>query len=172
MIPFFVGYALVVWYFAAKHRRAWGGVLAVVLGVLGLVLINYLHWRASEWVAARSAPDAEGVMLPVLRSLMYPYTALVGGVGAFIVSLPRRYTVGCSRCGYDLVGLDVRVCPECGHVLEPVYRKSGSERANLRTSDAPRSGEASAEDRAGDDAEHQHPGGQPEQQRPPESAER
>ncbi|MFG0305976.1 MAG: hypothetical protein ACF8Q5_07145 [Phycisphaerales bacterium JB040] len=177
MIPFFVGYALVVWYFAARHRRAWGGVLSVVLGVSGLVLINYLHWKASEWVAANADPDAEGVMLPVLQSLMYPYTALVASVGAFIVSLPRRHAVGCPMCGYDLEGLRASVCPECGHVLEPVYRKSGADRASLRASDAPESGVpgrtpgGSAEHEPGQHAQGEHAGGQAQQQRPAERAE-
>ena len=150
MIPFFVGYAVVVWYFAAKHRRAWGGALAVFLGVLGLLLLNYLHWKASVWVAVRSDPDAEGVMLPVLQSLMYPYTALVASVGTFIVCLPRRHSVGCPMCGYDLEGLRAHICPECGHTLEPVYRKSGSGRASLRASDSPESAVVIPDDRHSD----------------------
>lgn len=137
MIPFFVGYALVVWFYAARYRRSWAGALAVVLGVGGLVLLNYGHWRLGQWAKAGNQ-ESGGIMLPVLQSLMYPYTAIVGALGFYIVALPKRYSKGCPSCGYDTQGLRINRCPECGEMFEPSYRPSGSERSSLRQSDGPR----------------------------------
>lgn len=178
MIPFFVGYALLVWYFAAKHRREWLGLGWVAIGVAGLVGLNVLHYKLGKWTAARD-PDGQGIQLPVLQSIMYPYTGLVAMVGLFIVAMPRTYRAGCFRCGYDLTGLHADRCPECGEPRERVYRRSGTDRGDLRRSDRPpvpgmldpTHHLASAEDEPGDQTEPQHQRGQPEQQRPLERGE-
>jgi hypothetical protein len=39
----FAAYALAVWYAAARWRRQWAGLAAVAVGILGLLLVAYLH---------------------------------------------------------------------------------------------------------------------------------
>lgn len=110
----FVLYAIAVWWFAAVYRRRWPAFLAVGLGLIGLLLVNYLHTRLYVWTEG-------AILLPVLRHLMYPYTALVVGAGLYAACLPRRMPDGtCAACGYNLQGLPhtrVPVCPECGEDL-------------------------------------------------------
>ncbi len=104
-----IAYAVLVWYGALRWRRNWRGVIAVVLGVLGVVVVGFLHYKLNEWTHGR-------VYLRVLQVLLYPYGVLVAAVGFFIAALPRVYAgAQCRSCGYDLRGLetDERVCPEC-----------------------------------------------------------
>lgn len=53
-------------------------------------------------------------------SLLYGWIplALVGGPG-FVRRARRRRAGRCLHCGYDLGGITVGVCPECGHVSMP-----------------------------------------------------
>lgn len=107
----FVVYAVAVWLAAARWRRRWAAFAWVGAGCAGLCLVAWIHTLANEYTGGR-------LYLPVLRSLLYPYTALVGGVGLFIALLPGR-RAGCPRCpvcDYDLAGLlqERMVCPECG----------------------------------------------------------
>jgi hypothetical protein len=163
VIPFFVGYAMLVWYMAARYRRtvlAYGCALA---GVALLVVLCYAHWLLGEYF-----PE---MMIQGMQILMYPYTLAVGGVAVFIASLPRRYPLGtCPACGYDLEGLTMRAadaahpaCPECGVAFAPTvvqHRPSGLERENLRAPDVrvistaqPAVGPAGEQDHARDQAE-------------------
>ncbi len=114
MIPFFLGYALLVWWPCVVYRRRWQGYLAVVLGTLVLVSLIRLHAQAGVWTGGR-------IFVPVFQSLLIPYTFLVAGVGLYINLLPRTHARGyCGRCGYDLTGLDPdkHTCPECGRAFE------------------------------------------------------
>ena len=110
----FVIYAVAVWYFAIKYRREWLAFVAVLLGLGGCLLVIYLHTRLNDWMGGT-------INLPVLRGIMYPYTALVVGVGLYAACLPRRGRHGhCDACGYSLAGLphdEVERCPECGAEL-------------------------------------------------------
>lgn len=119
MIPLFAGYAMVFWYLAARWRRRWPAVLAVLGAAAGLVVLNAGHWYLNLLSDGR-------IYLPVLRAVMYPYTLLVVGVAAYIALLPRRLRRAageCGGCGYSLDGLDPdlpgTLCPECGVVYEP-----------------------------------------------------
>ena len=111
----FIAYAALVWFAAVRWRRTWLGWSAVAAGILGIVLVGYLHWQINEWTQGR-------IFLRVLQVLLYPYGLLVASVGFFICALPVRYAgASCRSCGYDLRGLetDERTCPECGvgHML-------------------------------------------------------
>jgi len=106
----FIIYAVGIWFAAGRWRREWRGLLSVVGGVAGVLLVGYLHIRLNEWTKG-------GIYLPVLQSILYPFGALVGFVGLFIVTLPRtQIPSSCSRCGYDLQGQEESppICPECG----------------------------------------------------------
>ncbi|MEM7622523.1 MAG: hypothetical protein AAF235_04905 [Planctomycetota bacterium] len=131
----FVGYALLVWYFAARYRRTIVAHAANAVGLIGLLGVNTLHTKLNDWTQG-------DIYLPVLQSLMYPYTAFVAGVGLYIACLPRRSAIGCSFCGYDLHGLAKPgapvICPECGKQsggARPTHRPSGVERDDLAASD-------------------------------------
>jgi hypothetical protein len=107
----FVLYAVAIWFAAARWRRQWGSFASVLAGLAGLVLIGYAHYRLSVITHGR-------INLPVLQSLLYPYSALVTGIGLYIAALPRKRLPWehCPKCQYDLRGLDqpIEVCPECG----------------------------------------------------------
>ncbi len=161
---------MLVWVFAARHRREVTGFTVVLLGLLGLVGLNWLHSMLNEW-------SGGSIHLPVLRAIMYPYTALVVAVGLFIAALPRRSLTGCYRCAYELDGLEIiggaAVCPECGerNQMPSAYRRSGVDRDDPGASDhvARRPGPGSAPQRVphargGEDAQRQ-PGDQPPAQR-------
>lgn len=133
----FVVYAVVAWYFAARHRRSWRGVLVVCLTAAGLGLVAYGHWRLNVWTHGR-------IYFRVLQGLLYPYAALVLLMAGFIVSLPRpgrRMAPACARCRYDLTGLVAGShCPECGHrgAISPGANATPS-RAAAPAREAPRS---------------------------------
>ncbi len=144
MIPFFVGYAMIVWWLTCRWRRGVRGAAVLGAGIGGLLLINWLHIQLGAWSKSID-PDGEGFYIPVLQSIMWPYTGLVAFVGAYIFVLPLRPPAGqagiCKSCGYDLAGLGhpVDACPECGEASEPIgpaERPSGERRKNLRVSDA------------------------------------
>ena len=107
----FVAYAVLVWYFAVKWRRRPWAFVAVAVGLCGLAVVAFGHWRLSIWSGGR-------IYLPVLQSLLYPYAALVAVIGVYIGCLPRaRPAHECRACRYDLRGLQAHaaaVCPECG----------------------------------------------------------
>lgn len=164
MIPFFVGYAMLVWYLSARYRRT---VLAFACALSGTALLAVLAY--GHWLFGQGHPE---LFIQGMQILLYPYTVVVGVVGVFIASLPRRYPPGaCPRCGYDLAGLGhpVANCPECGrpsHGSRVSYRRSGAERENLRRADvtvvsaaeaAP--GAAGDQDQQGDHAEQRPPDG-------------
>lgn len=116
MIPFFAGYAVLVWYAALRWRRRWESFAWVLAGILGLVLVALLHIQLSRWTRG-------GIYLPVLQCLLYPYAALVGGIGLYLACLPRRVVAAqCLRCQYDLAGLagEAEQCPECGLPTTPI----------------------------------------------------
>jgi hypothetical protein len=101
-------YAVLTWYAAVRWRRRWLSFVLVGLSITFLCLLGRL---AHAW---------EGHFSPAFRTnfvLFWPYTLLVGVIGAYICILPRRYhDLQCRGCGYDLAGLELQElsCPECG----------------------------------------------------------
>lgn len=136
MIPFFVGYALLVWFLTARYRRTIYAAAVIGAGVGVLLFLAYLHT-----LLGRADPE---LARQGLQILLYPYTAMVGAMAAFISVMPRSHPPGiCPDCGYDLNGLGHPVdrCPECGRPADPPgprYRPSGIERMDLRASDIER----------------------------------
>lgn len=158
MIPFFVGYAMLVWYLAARYRRTTLAFGCALAGTALLLVFAYGHWVVGQGNPA--------LFIQGMQILLYPYTVVVGAVALFIASLPRRFPPGaCPRCGYDLAGLShpVANCPECGrpsHAKKIAYRRSGAEREDLRRPDVtvisaaqPAPGGAGDQDERRDDAE-------------------
>jgi hypothetical protein len=138
MIPLFMGYALTVWLLAARHRRQLLGWAAVLGGVGALVAVAMVHY-----LVGRAHPE---IFMQGMQVLLYPYTAMVAGVGFFVVSMPRGHDgLRCRRCRYDLAGLhddEIDRCPECGEPLPErpraaAHRPSGLERTDLQHSDGP-----------------------------------
>ena len=114
MIPFFTGYAVLVWIAAARYRRRWAGFGWVGAGVVGLVIVALLHIQLNVWTHGQ-------IYLPVLQSILYPYTVVVGVMGLYLACLPRRVPEAhCVICLYDLRGLahEAQLCPECATPLK------------------------------------------------------
>lgn len=161
MIPLFVGYAVIVWYLAARYRRTLLAYACAMSGVVLLVTLGYAHW-----VVGRFHPE---LFIQGMQILLYPYTIVVGAVGVFIASMPRRAEPGCCpSCGYNLLGLESpkATCPECGGPCETDrvrYRPSGTERGDLRAPDVSR---VSAADPADGRPGQQHQPGHDTQQDP------
>lgn len=127
VIPFFAGYAVLIWFPAAYWRRQWRGFGVVLLGTAILVGLAFAH---AEWARMQSGR----VFAPVFQSLLFPFIALVGGGGGFLASMPRRHPDGnCGSCGYDLSWIteNDRRCPECGGSI-PLVTTRGCCRACKR----------------------------------------
>ncbi len=107
---FFVVYAVVTWYLAFMWRRRWRAGLVVALALVGLVSVSLFHLWLRDVSRGR-------IFLESMQVILYPYTVLVAGIGAYIAVLPRRPESACAACGYDLQGLAGEpgaLCPECG----------------------------------------------------------
>jgi len=116
VIPFFGGFALLVWWPACVWRRQVRGYLVVLLGGAVLLSLILLHMRIGEWTGGR-------IFVPVFQSILIPYAVLVVGMGLFIASIAREPEHGhCAKCGYDLAGITHAspCCPECARNFVPV----------------------------------------------------
>jgi hypothetical protein len=121
----FILYALAVWYLCAKHRRQWRGLLWIVLGIAGVALVGFLHWRISVYFGKQA-------YFVVLSHMLWPYAAFVAFMGLIILTFPRRPAPQlCAACGYDLEGHDEPepICPECGTTHTAAARAAALARA-------------------------------------------
>jgi hypothetical protein len=118
-------YAVFVWYLAVRYRREWRGFASVALGVVVLLAIS--RPAIGEHALGALLPSGLRTGYRHLLILLIPEAGLVGLIGFFIASLPRRESAtACKGCGYELSGLDPRGlrCPECGRE----WRGAGSGR--------------------------------------------
>lgn len=129
----FVAYAVLVWYGAFSGRRRAGGFAAVGAGMFLLFTVNAIHLHVAQAFGYEH-------LVPVFRVLLYPYIAMVGLIGVFLVTLPIELPRGelhCRACRYDLSDLvqEVRAgspCPECGATLAEASTRRGRRAARRR----------------------------------------
>lgn len=109
MIPFFTGYAVIVWWLAGRHRRTLLGFVWVLAGAAFIAMVIYGHYTLGIMTDGR-------IHAQVLQPILYGYGAMVTGMGLYIACLPRRVEHGprCHACDYDVRALGSTVCPECG----------------------------------------------------------
>lgn len=109
MIPFFTGFAVIVWWLAGSNRRTLRGFVFVALGAAFMAMVIAGHYALGVWSEGR-------IYMEVLQPILYGYGIVVIGMGVYIACLPRRVEHGpsCYACGYDVRLLSSRVCPECG----------------------------------------------------------
>ncbi|MCC6284672.1 MAG: hypothetical protein IT439_05125 [Phycisphaerales bacterium] len=108
MIPFFTGFAVIVWMLAAFYRRRWQSFASILLAMLFMAGLIRFHSYMGEVTEGR-------IYTPVLRHVLIGYACFVGVTGLFLACIPRAFPRGCCQgCGYDLAGLHhLRMCPEC-----------------------------------------------------------
>lgn len=109
LIPFFTGYAVIVWWLAGKYRRSLLGFTWVLVGAAFIAMVIYGHYAMGVVTQGR-------IHVEVLQPILYGYGAMVTGMGLFIACLPRRVEHGprCHACDYDMRAISPTVCPECG----------------------------------------------------------
>lgn len=129
----FVFFAILVWYGSFQGRRRLGGIAALAGGMFVLLTVNAVHFRVAQIFGYEE-------LVPVFRVLLYPYIALVGAVGLFMVTLPidlPRGEIHCKACRYDLTDLKQEVlegdpCPECGATIAEASTRKGRRLARKR----------------------------------------
>ena len=97
----FVFFAVLVWYGAFVGRRRLGGIAAIAAGIAVLLAINAMHFRVAQIFGYEH-------LVPVFRVILYPYIALVGAVGLFMVWLPIELPRGelhCRACRRSVPGV-------------------------------------------------------------------
>jgi hypothetical protein len=107
-------YPVFLWFVVFRLRRTWPGLVLALLGT------------AAVWPAAQVSQMIGGsVTGGVIAKLVYGEMTLIGLVSLWLVTMRRPSTHPvCPYCRYNLTGLmgmdePGRVCPECGHELNP-----------------------------------------------------
>ncbi len=174
MIPFFVGFGVLMCVLAFRGRRTLLGAVAVLIGATILIALGVAHAVFSRMGNIPGAAVVVGI-------IYYPYIVLVILISGWFVLLPRERKLKgrCGGCGYDIESLAGRIehCPECGF---RVVRRQHSSREiaeyqrlkwNHRSS-LPASDSASKPlDQSHDPAEDQHRDRHAEDQPPTKPAE-
>ncbi len=163
MIPFFVGYAVLMCLSAFRGRRQMSGMFVVVLGTLGLVLLAAGYLFVADLMQLEGARAIAGI-------IYYPYIIIVVAISTWFVLLPRvsRNEGKCPKCGYDIESLKGRSdrCPECG------YKPNINRHSSSAIAEYQRRKWGSAPNQAPHAADDEHHDRQPEDQTPPEPGER
>lgn len=95
-----------IWFLPRRWMRAIATVLAVFpVWVVSSLCVYYLPLPAHE-------PRPEWLLI-----LTFAYSGLILLVGGMMSFIPRRRDEECHKCGYDLTGNELGVCPECGTVV-------------------------------------------------------
>jgi len=114
----FIAYAALILALVAKHRRRWTGIGILLMGLFGIIVFGWLHYRVSAWTNGHIA-------LPLMQAMLYPFAFVISLLSIFAFCLPRRHEPECcTACGYDLTGLEhaPAPCPECG-LTHSTFRK-------------------------------------------------
>ncbi|MCB1281549.1 MAG: DMT family transporter [Salinibacterium sp.] len=166
MIPFFVGYGVLMCVLSYRGRRRLSGLLAVVLGCLGLVTLGLVYLQLTRHHEdMRSAATVAGV-------LYYPYMLMLMLIAGWLFAMPRvsKRKGRCGGCGYDLEDLPpgIERCPECGRRFRGGYQHAGvmAEYQRRKWSQWPSA--SSSADQSPDASDDQHAERQSEDQSPPE----
>lgn len=146
LIPFFTGYAVIVWWLAGRHRRTLLGFVWVGLGAAFMAMVILGHYTLGVVTQGR-------IYMEVLQPILYGYGLVVTGMGVYIACLPRRVEHGprCYACGYDVRAIRSTLCPECGTAIPARDVGAGAgvgARVGRLSADEPRGG-ADEQDRAG-----------------------
>ncbi len=163
MIPFFVGYAVLMCLAAFRGRRRLNGLLTVVVGTLGLLLLAAGYLFVADRMKLEGARAIAGI-------IYYPYILAVVAISTWFVLLPRvsKNEGKCRKCGYDISSLSGRTdrCPECG------FKPNVNKHSSSAIAEYQRRKWGSAPEQAPDAAGDQHNNRQPEDQAPPQPGER
>lgn len=174
MIPFFVGYGVLMCVLAFRGRRSLLGFVTVLIGASVLLALGVVHAVFSRIGNLPSAVVVVGI-------IYYPYIVLVILISTWFVFLPRdRKLKGrCGKCGYDIESLKGRIehCPECGNrvVRRPHSSREIAEYQRLKWN--PQSSRAESDsasdslDQSPDCADEQHRDRDAEDQPPTKPAE-
>jgi hypothetical protein len=118
-------FAVTVWFLVGRYRRRWPSVVVLVLALAFLAALGLwadgrevVHTPVIAGAVAGAPRVVRTGSIPTVLVLLWPYTALVGVIGAFIAVMPRPRGKAdcCPACDYDLSGLPALglKCPECG----------------------------------------------------------
>lgn len=100
-----------VWIGAYAFRRSWIAFLIVFAGLAAALAVTRL---IGMFTTIRP-----GDGFTFFHLFAYAYCGVVTLVGLMIACQARvRRIVACHRCGYDLLGNESGVCPECGRLIE------------------------------------------------------
>lgn len=116
-LVFLLLYAVAIWAVAVVYRRRWPAFAAVFGGLPPVAMLAYFF---AEYVVPK-APADPGAVIYILAG---GFMALILGVGLLIAVQPRaRPAHPCRACGYDLAGVVIGQCPECGFDLASKERR-------------------------------------------------
>lgn len=113
----FLAFAAIFWAGIYIHRRTWWALVWWLGAVVVLIAVALFH----AWLDVYYRGT---IHLPIMRAVLYPYAALVTGLGIILAFMPKNYSGRpCPKCKYDVSGLAEEgrfSCPECNsaHAFE------------------------------------------------------
>ena len=101
-------YAIAIWLAIAALRRSWIGLAVALVSALPVLVLSHL---CIQYIPLRAGEPRPVWLYLVAAS----YAVVVVGIGMGIALAGRgRLPTDCHECGYDLRGVEARICPECG----------------------------------------------------------
>lgn len=109
-------------YSAWRYVRGWLGFpstpqVARLAGYQGCLCGDCRSAMVPGWLIADAEDKMFGVWLqPYAPAVVASYGGLITGCGVALRRYARRQASSgtCASCGYDLLGLNACICPECG----------------------------------------------------------